>query len=143
MLDTVEVEEGLAAPRLIRGTTTGERRPLRDQLPVSASTMIAGVFASAPLGREGCLGLGVVGDEGEEMIGEGVGAIMDISIAPGTLMVDEARQSTASLADCPFLGNESPAWRRKMIVKLTFCSLTTRAGRSEEEGYLSTVHGDA
>jgi hypothetical protein len=68
--------------------------------------MIAGVFVSAPLGRGG--GLGVVGDEGEEMIGEGVGAIMDISIAPGTLMVDEARRSTASPAERLFLGNESP-----------------------------------
>jgi hypothetical protein len=75
--------------------------------------MIAGVFVSAPLEREGG-GLGVVGDEGEEMIGEeGLGAIMDISIAPGTLMVDEARRSTASPADCVFLGNESPVWRRK------------------------------
>ena len=108
MLDTtVEVGKG-SAPRLTRGTTTGEG-PLRDQLPASASTMIAGVFVSAPLGREG--DLGDVGDEGEEMIGEGAGAIMDISIAPGTLMVDEARRSTAPPADCLFLGNESPVER--------------------------------
>ena len=100
MLGTVEG----SAPWLIRGTT-GEG-PLKDPLPAPASKMIAGLFVSAPLGRVG--GLGVVGDEGEERTGKGVGAIMDISIAPGMLMVDEARRSTASPADCLFLGNESP-----------------------------------
>jgi hypothetical protein len=99
----------------MRGTT-GERH-LKDLLPGSTSAMIAGLFVSSPRGKG--LGLGVVGDEGEEMIGDGGGTVIDTSIAPGMLMVDEARRSTASLADCLFLGNENPA--ECDIVKVTSC----------------------
>lgn len=108
MLGTVEVERSV--PWLMRGTTPAS----------SGSTMIAGLFVS---------GLGVVGDEGEERTGKGVGAITDISIAPGMLMVDEARRSTASPADCLFLGNESPVWEAQY--RQSDVPVTTRVGHSE------------
>jgi hypothetical protein len=81
----------------------------------------AGLSVSTPLGLRAGL-VGVVGVEGGKLIGgEGVGVSLsvDASIAPPCmLMVDEARRSMGSLANCicPFLENENPAVHTIMIV---------------------------
>jgi hypothetical protein len=100
---------------------TGDRHlnDWENLLPASICTgVIASLSVSAPLGIEA--GNGVFGDEGGKIIGEAVGVTLDTNIAPCTVMVDEDRRSmVVSLANCLFLGNETPAGA--IVRSFTFC----------------------
>jgi hypothetical protein len=101
-------------------------------LLASASTVvIAGLSVSTPRGRK--VSVGIVGDEGGKMTGEGVGVTVDTSIVPCMLMVDEARRSIGSPANCLFLGSETPAHDRQVTVPCYDANIPD----------LSRVHGDA
>jgi hypothetical protein len=111
-------------PGPVRGTTGDRHSKGWENLLPAWSSMVANadLSVSTPLGLRAGL-VGVVGVEGEKLIGgEGVGVSpsLDASIAPPCmLMVDEARRSMGSLANCIclFLENENPAVHTIMIVK--------------------------